>query len=91
MVYDPPKTNNLSIIRPFPSSFLQELLSNPPPGLPSSSSVKHHLIVFNQPLKDIQSDLVVTFYPSVINVYQYAMGVGIVFDTMGTTLNSHLI
>ena len=28
VVYDPPKTNNLSIIRPFPSSFLQELLSN---------------------------------------------------------------
>ena len=59
-IYDPPKTNNLSIMRTFPSSFLQELLSNPLPGLPSSSSAKHHLIVFNQPLKDIQSDLVLT-------------------------------
>ena len=37
-----------------------ELLSNPSPGLPNSNSVKHHLIVFNQPLKDVQSDLVVT-------------------------------
>ena len=59
VVYDPPKTNNLSIMRPFQSSFLLELLSNPPPGLPSSSSVKHHLIAFNQPLKDIQRDFLV--------------------------------
>ena len=91
VAYDPPQTNNLSIMTPFPSSFHQELLSNPTPGLPSSSYVKHHLIVFNLPVKDTQSDLVVTLYPSVTNVCQYAMGVGIVFDIMGTTLNSHLI
>ena len=61
VVYETPKTNNLSIMKPFPSSsFFQELSRNPPPGLPSSSSVKHHLIVFNQPLENIQSDLVVT-------------------------------
>ena len=59
VVYNPPKANNLSIMRPFSSSFFQELLSNPPPGLPNFSSVKHHLIIFNQPLKDTQSDLVV--------------------------------
>ena len=47
-------------MRPFPPSLLQELLSNSLPGLPSSSSAKHHLILFNQPLKDIHSDLVVT-------------------------------
>ena len=90
-VYDPPKTNKLSIMRPFPSSFLQELLSNPPPRLPSSSSVKHHLIVFNQPLKDIQSDLVATLLSLCHNVCQYVMSVGKVFDKMGTTLNNHLI
>ena len=41
IVYDLPKTNNLNIMKPYPSWFLQELFSNPFPGLPSSSSVKY--------------------------------------------------
>ena len=42
VVYDLPKTNNLGIMTQFSSSFLQDILSNSLPGLPSSSSVKHH-------------------------------------------------
>lgn len=58
IVYDLPKTNNLNIMKPYPSWFLQELFSNPFPGLPSLSSVKYYL-VFSQPLKDMQIDSIV--------------------------------
>ena len=60
VAHNPHKTNNLSIMTQFPSSFLQELLSSPPPGLSNSSPVKPHLILFNKLLKEIQSDLVAT-------------------------------
>ena len=42
------------------ASFLQDVLSISPPGFPQFTTLTPQLVIFNQPLKEIQNVLVIT-------------------------------
>ena len=42
------------------ASFLQDVLSILPPGFPQFAAATPQVVIFNQPLKDIQNELAIT-------------------------------